>query len=729
MPTRLTGRSAHAAHEHLPLAMLVVELVRPRRLVQLGLGSDLNCALCQTVAELGIQAAVYGIGLGTDADVLERLKGYQEARYGHFAQLVETDALAASELFGDGSIDLLVATPATGSFTDVIPLWMPKLSERGVLLLLGLHHHVGAALEIARPYPCVSFTHGGGAVLALVGDHQPEAALDVVAASADALRPLRRLLARVGDHVSATVELIERDARISALEEDHKRLGRELDQIKRVRVREDNEDPLRVAAGARTLEQVNRRTTIGGLDFGDTQPDGVPRGRSTWWTSPLHGARRLAARARLIPPAHRRLWAPHLLRSRSFTPLLPPTRASRQVRRRPPLRELSTTVSVIIPTLNSGPVLERVLGSIRQQRGIGNLEILVVDSGSTDGTIELARRYDAVVREVPQAEFNHGATRDAAAEHASGEILLMTVQDAILAGPDALRTLVLELEDDPRMIGISPRQIPRADTDLYGAYAVWAHQAARLSWRSNGRRKSWHAMSPTERRAAAQLDNVCAAIRRDAWSEIRFRSVAFGEDLDFGIRAAQRGWSVGASDRAAVIHSHTRSAAYHVRRMVVDRIYSAELLGVPLDDECVDLDRVAAAAHELVGRLQAAFAFVQTPREEIDLCQHLARVAEGLRLELPMLDPAGSLAEIADLCGRTERADREASTKLRSELVDQLESGSPMRFAEAHRSVPATEANAFIAKLAAARIGEVAGDALRAHPSESELAVRLRSRV
>ncbi len=767
---RLAGTSTHSAYEHLPLAMLAVELVRPRRLVHLGVESaDLYCALCQAVVEVGADSAVYGIGQRTDDDAFNRLSDYQDRHYGDFARLVPEDVFGATDLFADASIDLLVAASAIGSFGDVIPLWVPKLSERGVLVLLDLHDQREPTLDLVRPYPVLELTHGGGALIALVGDRQPESALEVVQAPADTLRSLRRQLALRGDHVAATAALIERDARIRALEEELERLRptvagalEELTQLRQHLARANGERGTSTAGPIVSEKSVSEhvdllRTQQLETEGARAELSAVRRLLSHGLTRPLRRAKRIFAAAegttvftragaRLGRPGQQltaaRSHAPEPLRSalRALLPRMVQRRRARllyatpvirpPIPRRRPLRDLSTTVSVIIPTLDAGPGFGRVLGAIRGQRGLGDIEILVVDSGSTDGTVELARRYGATVRQIPNAEFNHGATRDAAAERASGDVLLMTVQDAVLVGRDALRMLVLELEDDPTTIGTSPRQVPRADTDLYGAYAVWAHETARESWRAARQRKPWQAMSPTERRAAAQLDNVCAAIRRDAWSALRFREVAFAEDLDFGLRAVERGWSIGACQHAAVIHSHTRSAAYHVRRLAVDRLYAAKLLSLPLNETAaVGLESVVAAAHELVRRLQAAFAFAQVPYEEVDLGKHLARVAAGLRLELPAVDPEGSLAEIAELCGWTGDADRATLAKLRSQLIDQLETGMPVRYAEAYRGVPLAEANDFIAKVAAAEIGVSAGDALRAHPTESELADRLQASI
>ena len=82
--------------------------------------------------------------------------------------------------------------------------------------------------------------------------------------------------------------------------------------------------------------------------------------------------------------------------------------AGGQPRGRPP-RSAPTRVSVLIPTLNAGPGFERSLEMLLAQEGLGELEILVTDSGSEDETVALAHRAGATVETVPASQFNHGA--------------------------------------------------------------------------------------------------------------------------------------------------------------------------------------------------------------------------------------------------------------------------------------------------------------------------------
>src|SRR6185436_5366993 len=67
------------------------------------------------------------------------------------------------------------------------------------------------------------------------------------------------------------------------------------------------------------------------------------------------------------------------------------------------------SVSVVIPVKDGGPLLAQVLIAVREQ---GELELIVVDSGSTDGSRELAREAGAELIEVAPHEFGHGRTRN-----------------------------------------------------------------------------------------------------------------------------------------------------------------------------------------------------------------------------------------------------------------------------------------------------------------------------
>src|SRR5215216_6782781 len=93
------------------------------------------------------------------------------------------------------------------------------------------------------------------------------------------------------------------------------------------------------------------------------------------------------------------------------------------------------SASVAIPVLNGGPLLADVLDAVAAQEVDRPLEIVVVDSGSTDGSVELARRHGARVEQIPPAEFSHGGTRNRLMELTRGDHVAFVTQDSVPAGP------------------------------------------------------------------------------------------------------------------------------------------------------------------------------------------------------------------------------------------------------------------------------------------------------
>src|SRR5215211_1389161 len=133
-------------------------------------------------------------------------------------------------------------------------------------------------------------------------------------------------------------------------------------------------------------------------------------------------------------------------------------------------------VSVVIPTYNENtPVFEEALEAISGQRSDFTYEVLVVDSGSSDGTPDLARKYSARILGIPKSEFNHGGTRNRGISEARGEFVVMTVGDAIPADELWLQGLVENLANDERVAGAYSRQIPRQDCNPFTRYGLEKH--------------------------------------------------------------------------------------------------------------------------------------------------------------------------------------------------------------------------------------------------------------
>ena len=91
-------------------------------------------------------------------------------------------------------------------------------------------------------------------------------------------------------------------------------------------------------------------------------------------------------------------------------------------------------VTVAIPVLNGGAVLGQTLDAVRAQALDAEVELLVADSGSTDGSAARAEQAGARVIDVAPGEFSHGGTRNLLMEEAAGAHVAFLTQDATPAG-------------------------------------------------------------------------------------------------------------------------------------------------------------------------------------------------------------------------------------------------------------------------------------------------------
>lgn len=92
------------------------------------------------------------------------------------------------------------------------------------------------------------------------------------------------------------------------------------------------------------------------------------------------------------------------------------------------------------------------------------MEVIIIDSGSTDGTLVLLQKYPVKIHNLPPAEFNHGETRNLGVQLATGEFVVMTVQDATPATDNWIE-LMLKHFEDPEVAGVCGQQIVAHDKE------------------------------------------------------------------------------------------------------------------------------------------------------------------------------------------------------------------------------------------------------------------------
>lgn len=211
------------------------------------------------------------------------------------------------------------------------------------------------------------------------------------------------------------------------------------------------------------------------------------------------------------------------------------------------------SVAVIIPTRNGGRWLDAVLGMLQRQT-LQVDEILLVDSGSTDATREIARRYDTRLVQIPAETFDHGGTRNFAAAMVTADILIYMTQDAIPADEYALARLVQPLLENGKIAASYGRQLADPEADPFAEHLRLFNYPDKSSVRY------WQDRHQCGFRTIF-ISNSFAAYKKKILQKCGSfpdRQI-FGEDASAVAVMLERGYGVCYVSDACVYHSHNYS--------------------------------------------------------------------------------------------------------------------------------------------------------------------------
>jgi rhamnosyltransferase len=264
-------------------------------------------------------------------------------------------------------------------------------------------------------------------------------------------------------------------------------------------------------------------------------------------------------------------------------------------------------VSIVIPTLNAGDLLGRLLDALDSQDAACERELIAVDSGSTDATVARLQARGARVRSTPPGEFNHGETRNAALSEASGEAAVLLVQDAVPASRDWLSHLLRPLEQDD-VAGSFGRQVPWPDASRLTAHYLASWVAAQTTPRLAGplTSETFGAMRPADRHSLCAFDNVCSCVRLSVWRKHPFRPTPIAEDLRWAAEVMLAGYRLAYAPGAIVWHSHDRPVRYELDRTYLVHQQLQQLFGLSTVPTAGSLVRSVARTLPLHVRLAAS---------------------------------------------------------------------------------------------------------------------------
>lgn len=231
-------------------------------------------------------------------------------------------------------------------------------------------------------------------------------------------------------------------------------------------------------------------------------------------------------------------------------------------------------VTVFIPTFNGKKYIGECIEAIVHQelpKGY-ELELLVTDSGSTDGTLDVLELYQKkkklTLLQIPNSEFGHGKTRAAAAQRAKGEFILFITQDATPAHYRWLINMIEPFFVSEKVGCVFGRQIPRRDAaatikrEVAGAFGgVGAPDAIVLH--------RWKSLVDGKETNPANLffSDANSAVRRGLLvGPVPLRDVKYAEDQALAEDMQKKGYLKAYAPKGEVWHSNEYTAREYYHR-------------------------------------------------------------------------------------------------------------------------------------------------------------------
>lgn len=191
------------------------------------------------------------------------------------------------------------------------------------------------------------------------------------------------------------------------------------------------------------------------------------------------------------------------------------------------------TVSIVIRTKNEERWIKTVLEKLFQQT-FKDFEIIIVDSGSTDNTLNIIKQFPITLIQIKPEEFNYSYALNLGISKAKGKYICIISGHSVPFSKKFLEN-GLKNFDDSAVAGISGYNYPLPDAPIYEKIFV-----------VRGKRKYWH-----------QMDNRVSMLPKKLWKIYPFdESLSGGEDYDWGQEMISRGYKLIRDPEFSVYHSH-----------------------------------------------------------------------------------------------------------------------------------------------------------------------------
>ncbi|MCJ7716382.1 MAG: glycosyltransferase family 2 protein [Anaerolineales bacterium] len=220
-----------------------------------------------------------------------------------------------------------------------------------------------------------------------------------------------------------------------------------------------------------------------------------------------------------------------------------------------------STCSIVIRALNEEEHIERLLTGIMQQT-VQDREIILVDSGSTDATLEIAAKFQVKIVQISPSEFTFGRSLNRGIAAAAGEFVVIISAHCYPVFPDWLENLLAPFKDP--QVAVCYGKQRGAESNHYSEHQFFRNYFPDISLPNQGQ---------------PFTHNANAAIRKSLWEQHSYDEQLTGlEDLAWSSWAKEQGYTIAYVADAEIIHIHEETIKHVYNRYQREAIAMKQIL-------------------------------------------------------------------------------------------------------------------------------------------------------
>lgn len=202
--------------------------------------------------------------------------------------------------------------------------------------------------------------------------------------------------------------------------------------------------------------------------------------------------------------------------------------------------------SIVILTKNAGSNFNQTLDNVFSQK-YKDFEVIIIDSSSTDNTLDIAKQYPVKITKIKAEEFGHGKTRNLGAKLSKGKYIVYITHDAVPKNNNWLSELIKPLKEK-KIAGVYSRQVPKENEKaIEKSFYLSLYPDKDKLW-------NWNNFT--------QGDNIfsdaSSAIKREIWKKYPFNDeILISEDYYWAQKVLKKRYKIIYNSKSEVIHSHS----------------------------------------------------------------------------------------------------------------------------------------------------------------------------